>query len=50
MPDHKKVFQDYYSGLLASACDPKLEIGLARSVKAYRERRAKTLKRFPENS
>jgi len=48
MPDHKKVFQDYYSGLLVSACDPKLEIGLARSVKAYRERRSKTLKRFPK--
>ena len=47
MSEHKKAFQDYYSGLMASACDPKLEKGLERSVKAYRERRERTLKRFP---
>jgi iron-sulfur cluster protein len=47
MSVHKKVLQDYYAGLMESARDANLELGLSRSIKAYRERRARTLKRFP---
>ena len=47
MPEPKQIFEEYYDKLLHKAHDDDMSLGLARSVRAYREGRAKALERFP---
>jgi len=47
MPEPKQIFEEYYDKLLHKAQDDDMSLGLARSVRAYREGRARALERFP---
>lgn len=47
MPEPKQIFEKYYDTLLEKAHDRNISLGLARSLKAYRERKALAMERFP---
>ena len=47
MPEPKQIFEEYYDKLLDKAHDENMALGLARSLSAYRERKALAMERFP---